>query len=81
MRVGLRTRIDVPGPVDPGDLDAVTVLPVRRTVLLALDGLGFALRGADVEKGHVRNRRGGLLPSPARRPACSWRSATPAGSR
>ncbi|MGR6964594.1 sporulation protein [Geodermatophilus sp. URMC 61] len=56
MRVGLRTRVDIPGSVDPGDLDPVTVLPlpVQRTVLHALDGLGFAFRGADVEKGHVR---------------------------
>jgi sporulation-control protein len=56
MRVGLRTRIDLPGSVDPGDLDPVTVLPlpVQRTVLHALDGLGFAFRGADVEKGHLR---------------------------
>jgi sporulation-control protein len=56
MRVGLRTRVDLPGSVDPGDLDPVTVLPlpVQRTVLHALDGLGFAFRGADVEKGRIR---------------------------
>ena len=56
MRVGLRTRVDIPGSVDPGDLDPVTVLPlpVQRTVLHALDGLGFAFRGADVEKGRIR---------------------------
>jgi sporulation-control protein len=56
MRVGLRTRVDLPGSVDPGDLDPVTVLPlpVQRTVLQALDGLGFAFRGADVEKGRIR---------------------------
>jgi sporulation-control protein len=56
MRVGLRTRLDVAGSVDPGDLDPVTVLPlpVQRTVLHALDGLGFAFRGADVEKGRIR---------------------------
>ena len=56
MRVGLRTRVDIPGSVDPGDLDPVTVLPlpVQRTVLQALDSLGFAFRGADVEKGRVR---------------------------
>jgi sporulation-control protein len=56
MRVGLRTRVDIPGSVDPGDLDPVTVLPlpVQRTVLQALDGLGFAFRGADVEKGRIR---------------------------
>ena len=56
MRVGLRTRLDIAGAVDPGDLDPVTVLPlpVQRTVLHALDGLGFAFRGADVEKGRIR---------------------------
>lgn len=56
MRVGLRTRLDIAGSVDPGDLDPVTVLPlpVQRTVLQALDGLGFAFRSADVEKGRVR---------------------------
>ncbi|MGY1712705.1 sporulation protein [Geodermatophilus sp. SYSU D00758] len=55
MRVGLRTRVDIRGAVDPGDLDPVTVtpLPVQRTVLQALDGLGFSFRGADVEKGHL----------------------------
>ncbi len=55
MRVGLRTRVDIPGAVDAGDLDPVTVhpLPVQRTVLQALDQLGFAFRGADVEKGRI----------------------------
>lgn len=55
MRVGLRTRVDVPGAVDPGDLDPVTVLPlpVQRTVLQALGQLGFGFRSADVEKGRL----------------------------
>jgi sporulation-control protein len=55
VRIGLRTKVDVPGGVDPGDLDAVTVqpLPVQRTVIQALGGLGFAFRGADVEKGRL----------------------------
>lgn len=55
MRLGLRTRVDVAGAVDPGDLDPVTVapLPVQRTVLAALDSLGFRFRGADVEKGRL----------------------------
>ena len=61
MHVGLRTRVDIAGSVDPGDLDPVTVLPlpVQRTVLHALDTLGFVFRGADVEKGRIR---GGELP-------------------
>jgi len=56
MRVGVRTRVDIAGSVDPGDLDPVTVvpLPVQRAVLLALDSLGFHFRGADLEKGRVR---------------------------
>jgi sporulation-control protein len=55
VRIGLRTKVDVPGAVDPGDLDAVTVapLPVQRTVIQALGGLGYRFRGADVEKGRL----------------------------
>lgn len=56
MRVGLRTRVDIPGSVDAGDLDPVAVLPlpVQRAVLQAFDSLGFSFRGADVEKGRIR---------------------------
>ena len=55
MRVGVQTRVDVAGAVDPGDLDpvAVTPLPVQRAVLAALDGLGFRFLGADVERGRI----------------------------
>ena len=55
MRVGVQTRVDIAGAVDPGDLDAVTVtpLPVQRAVLDALVGLGYRFLGADVEKGRV----------------------------
>ncbi len=55
VRIGLRTTVDIAGAVDPGDLDPVTVvpLPVQHTVLRALGGLGFAFRGADVEKGRL----------------------------
>ncbi|MGY1829536.1 sporulation protein [Geodermatophilus sp. SYSU D01180] len=55
VKIGLRTKVDIPGAVDPGDLDAVTVepLPVQRTVIQALGGLGFGFRGADVEKGRL----------------------------
>ncbi|PWW23975.1 sporulation-control protein [Geodermatophilus normandii] len=55
VRIGLRTRVDIPGGADPGDLDTVTVvpLPVQRTVIQALTGLGFGFRGADVEKGRL----------------------------
>lgn len=56
VKVGLRTRVDIAGAVDPGDLDAVTVLPlpVQRTVLEALGRRGFRFVGADVEKGRIR---------------------------
>jgi sporulation-control protein len=56
MKVGLRTRVDISGALDPGDLDPVTVLPlpVQRTVLQALAQRGFRFTGADVEKGRVR---------------------------
>jgi sporulation-control protein len=55
VRIGLRTKVDIPGAIDPGDLDPVTVvpLPVQHTVLQALGGLGFTFRGADVEKGRL----------------------------
>ncbi|MGY1809007.1 sporulation protein [Blastococcus sp. SYSU D00669] len=56
MKVGLRTRVDISGAVDPGDLDAIAVhpLPVQRTVLQALGQRGFRFVGADVEKGRLR---------------------------
>ena len=56
MRIGVRTRVDIAGAVDPGDLDPVSVtpLPVQQAVLDALAGLGFRFRGADVEKGRLR---------------------------
>ncbi len=55
MHVGVRTTVDIPGAVDPGDLDAITVtpLPVQQAVLDALAGLGFRFRRADVEKGRL----------------------------
>jgi sporulation-control protein len=56
MRVALRTRVDIAGAVDPGDLDPVDVLPlpVQRSVLDALTQRGFRFTGADVEKGRLR---------------------------
>lgn len=55
MRLGVRTRVDIAGAVDPGDLDPVAVLPlpVQQAVLDALGGLGFVFRRADVEKGRL----------------------------
>ncbi|WP_163553989.1 sporulation protein [Candidatus Frankia alpina] len=55
MKIGVRTKLAIPGAVDPGDLDPVGVhpLPVQEAVLAALGDLGFHFRSADVEKGHL----------------------------
>ena len=55
MNLGVRTKVDIPGAVDPGDLDPVTVLPlpVQQAVLDALGILGFTFRRADLEKGRL----------------------------
>jgi sporulation-control protein len=62
MKVGVHTKVDIAGAVDPGDLDPVSVapLPVQQAVLDALGGLGFRFRSADVEKGRLA---GSELPS------------------
>jgi sporulation-control protein len=55
MKIGVRTKLAIPGAVDPGDLDAVSVhpLPIQEAVLAALGDLGFQFRSADVEKGRL----------------------------
>lgn len=55
MKIGVRTKLAIPGAVDPGDLDPVSVhpLPIQEAVLGALGDLGFQFRSADVEKGHL----------------------------
>jgi len=55
MKIGIRTKLAIPGAVDPGDLDPVSVhpLPIQEAVLAALGDLGFRFHSADVEKGHV----------------------------
>lgn len=55
MQVGVRTRLDVRGGVDPKDHDPVTVhpLPAQQAVLDALARLGWQFRSADLEKGRV----------------------------
>ncbi|MBL7496474.1 sporulation protein [Frankia sp. CNm7] len=55
MQVGVRTTLSIPGALDPGDLDPISVhpLPIQEAVLAALGDLGFRFISADVEKGHV----------------------------
>ncbi|MGI5122497.1 sporulation protein [Marinactinospora thermotolerans] len=55
MVLGLRTDVVVDRAADKGDLDRVLVhpLPVQDRVLEALHRLGFVLKGADVEAGHL----------------------------
>lgn len=55
MNIGVRTRVDIAGAVDPGDLDpiAITPLPVQGAVLDALADLGFRFKTADLEKGRI----------------------------
>ncbi|KDA42399.1 MULTISPECIES: sporulation protein [unclassified Frankia] len=55
MKIGVRTKLAIPGAVDPGDLDAVNVhpLPVQEAVLAALGDLGFHFKSANVEKGRL----------------------------
>ncbi|MCK9878365.1 sporulation protein [Frankia sp. Ag45/Mut15] len=55
MKIGVRTKLAIPGAVDPGDLDPVEVhpLPIQEAVLAALGDLGFQFHSADVEKGRL----------------------------
>ncbi|QDY09360.1 sporulation protein [Micromonospora sp. HM134] len=55
MTMGLRTEVAVRGAVDKGDLDPVYVhpLPAQERVLEAFGRLGFALKAADLERGHI----------------------------
>lgn len=65
ITLGLRTRLDIASARDASDFDAVTVaaLPAQEAVLGAMQGLGFALKGADLEEGtaqagHLRGQLG-----------------------
>ncbi|AEH10291.1 MULTISPECIES: sporulation protein [Protofrankia] len=55
MKIGVKTTVDIPGAIDPGDLDPVSVrpLPVQEAILAALGDLGFRFHSADVEKGRL----------------------------
>jgi sporulation-control protein len=52
VRVGVRTKLAISGSIDPSDLDPLTVtaLPLQEQVHDALAGLGFRLKGADLER-------------------------------
>ncbi|MBZ4318354.1 sporulation protein [Streptomyces huiliensis] len=54
--LGVRTELAIAGARDKGDLDplAVRPLPVQEAVLDAFGRLGFGLRSADLELGHIR---------------------------
>ncbi|WP_432495459.1 sporulation protein [Kineococcus gypseus] len=56
VHVGVVTKLVIAGAVDPGNLDALTVvpLPVQQAVVDALGSLGWRFTHADVEKGRVR---------------------------
>ncbi len=53
VRIGVRTELDLAGGVDGTDLDPieVTALPLQEAVHRALAGLGFDLKGSDLERG------------------------------
>ncbi|MBM7078840.1 sporulation protein [Micromonospora humida] len=55
MTMGLRTEVAVRGAVDKGDLDPVYVhpLPAQERVLEAFGRLGFTVKAADLERGHL----------------------------
>ncbi|NDU72393.1 sporulation protein [Actinomadura sp. DSM 109109] len=55
MALGVRTELEVAGAVDAGDLDPISVspLPSQQRVLDAFGTLGFGLKSADVEDGHI----------------------------
>ncbi|PRX50897.1 sporulation-control protein [Prauserella shujinwangii] len=57
--VSVRTVLDIRGAVDPTDSDpvAITALPAQQELLDAVEQLGFRLRSADVEAGHLRGTR------------------------
>jgi sporulation-control protein len=59
MSVGVTTELAIDRAVDAGDVDPVEVhpLPVQQALLDAFLRLGFAFKGADLERGHIRNTR------------------------
>ncbi|SEO74920.1 sporulation protein [Actinacidiphila rubida] len=59
MNVGVSTELQIARAVDKGDLDPVNVhpLPAQQALLDAFGQLGFAFKGADLEKGRLHHTR------------------------
>jgi sporulation-control protein len=59
MAVGVTTELAIDRAVDAGDLDPLNVhpLPVQQAILDAFVRLGFRFKGADLERGRIRNTR------------------------
>ncbi|MEU1675569.1 sporulation protein [Streptomyces roseifaciens] len=59
MDVGVTTHLAIARAVDSGDLDPVNVhpLPAQQAILDAFGQLGFAFKGADLERGQIRGTR------------------------
>ncbi|WP_354644006.1 sporulation protein [Kitasatospora camelliae] len=59
MTMGVTTELAIDRAVDAGDLDPINVhpLPVQQAILEGFDRLGFRFKGADLERGHIRNTR------------------------
>ncbi|MGN2640405.1 sporulation protein [Nocardia takedensis] len=55
--VAVRTIVEIQGAVDAADTDPIGVgaLPAQHVLLEAVERLGFHLRSADAESGHIRN--------------------------
>jgi sporulation-control protein len=56
MVVGVRTELAIAKAVDKGDLDLLQIAPLasQETVLRAMAHLGFRVKSADLEIGHIR---------------------------
>lgn len=59
MDIGVTTELAIARAVDSGDLDPVNVhpLPAQQAILDAFGQLGFRLKSADMERGHIRGTR------------------------
>lgn len=56
VRLRVKTKLDIPGAVDPGDEDAVEIhgLDLHEAIVSGLIGLGAGLKSSDVERQRVR---------------------------
>lgn len=55
MKIGVQTRVDLPGGIDATDFDEIDVhpLPIHEAAVAGMERLGFSLKNADLEKGRV----------------------------